>query len=193
MKLNIKLGVSTEALLKHPTACFGLSKAVTRVSASLSFGEFYLKNTKGNVITPRDLEHVSASIWTSSKSAEDLEKLVDDPELRKAITAYSADARRLNNAIRSSLPSAKALIAKAKGKQVEPKAVTVPVLKSRTMALRSKLAEIEKKVENLCTVEIKLAPLPSLKGRFSTSGTSAPRKRPMYPRYFVASMGRSRR
>lgn len=187
MKLNIKLGVPTEALLKHPTTCFNLSKATTRVSAALSFGEFYLKQSKG-VVTPRELEHMSASIWSSSKSAEDLAKFIDDPELRKAVDDYAVAGRRFNNEIRKNLPSVqKTSITKEK----KAKPLTVAQMTARTVALRSKLADIEKKVESLCTVD---KPAPALKGRVGMSGSGAtPKKRPMYPRYFVASMGRSRR
>jgi len=191
MKLNIKLGVPTEALLKHPTACFNLSKAATRVSAALSFGEFYLKQSKG-VVTPRELEHMSASIWSSSKSAEDLAKFIDDPELRKAVDDYAVAGRRFNNEIRKNLPSV--LKSSIKKDKTPSKPLTVAQMTTRTVALRSKLADIEKKVESLCTVD-KPAPTPVMKGRVGMGGgtTSTPRKRPMYPRYFVASMGRSRR
>jgi ribosomal protein L7/L12 len=233
MKLSINLGVPTEALLKHPTVCFRLSRAMTRVSDALVFGEFYLKQTKGPVIAPRDLEHMSASIFSSSKSAEGLALLVDDPDLRKAISAYSVNAQRLNTAIRSNLPSIKTLKAKAKGQKVKAEPITASFLSIRTAALRSKLSEIEKKVEDLCTVRSKVemitrhrtktgaglkeakdaieqlkdyGPLPEASttnvsapattsvGRVRMSGSGVtPKKRPMYPRYFVASMGRSRR
>jgi hypothetical protein len=46
MKINLKLGVPTEALLKHPTACFRLSSALTRVQDALAFGQFYVRETK---------------------------------------------------------------------------------------------------------------------------------------------------
>lgn len=198
MKLSINLGVPTKALLKHPTVCFRLSKAMTRVSDALVFGEFYLKQTKGPVIAPRDLEHMSASIFSSSKSAEGLALLVDDPDLRKAISAYSAHAQRLNTAIRSNLPSIKTLKAKAKGQKVKAEPITASFLSIRTAALRSKLSEIEKKVESLCTVEKPAAAsnvtATAMKDRAGMSGSgTSPKKRPMYPRYFVASMGRSRR
>lgn len=188
MKLNIKLGVPTEALLKHPTACFNLSKAATRVSAALSFGEFYLKQSKG-VVTPRELAHMSASIWSSSKSAEDLAKFIDDPELRKAVDDYAVAGLRFNNEIRKNLPSV--LKSSIKKDKTSSKPLTVQQMTARTAALRSKLADIEKKVESLCTVD---KPAPALKGRVGMSGSGAtPKKRPMYPRYFVASMGRSAR
>lgn len=197
MKLKINLGVPTEALLKHPTACFNLSKAMTRVSDALSFGAFYLAQSKGDVMTPKELEHMSASIWTSGKSAEDLGKLVDDPDIRKAVEAYRKEAVRLNTAIRSNIPSVKALKAKAKGEKVQVTPVTVTSLVIKTTALRSKLSVIEKKVESLCTVDKPAAPsisAPAMKGRAGMSGSGTThRKRPMYPRYFVASMGRSRR
>lgn len=193
MKLNIKLGVPTEALLKHPTACFRLSKALTRVSDALSFGEFYIKQAKGGVITPKDLEHMSASIWTSGRSAEDLAKLVDDADIQQAVMAYSAEAKRFNNAIRSNLPAVK-----AKAKAKEPKPVTVTTLTKRTTDLRKKLGEIEAKVEGLCTVDKPAVAnvTPTLQGRVTMAGagrSATPKKRPLYPRYFVASMGRSRR
>ena len=192
MKLNIKLGVPTEALLKHPTACFNLSKAATRVSAALSFGEFYLKQSKG-VVTPRELEHMSASIWSSSKSAEDLAKFIDDPELRKAVDDYAVAGRRFNNELRKNLPSIQKLKTSITKDKTASKPLTVAQMTARTAALRSKLADIEKKVESLCTVD-KLAPAPVMKGRVGMGGSGiTPRKRPMYPRYFVAAMGRSRR
>lgn len=200
MKMNLRLGVPTEALLKHPTACFRLSKAATRVSASLSFSEHYFKNLNASPLQPRDLEHISASIYTSSRSADELAKLVEDQDLKKEIEAYSKDAARLNKQIRSNLPKEKS---KAKAQNREVKPVTLTSLENRALSLRKKLTEIEKKVEDLCTVNSAPAPAgdkprysppgaSSMQGRVSMSGI-VHKKKPMYPRYFVASMGRSRR
>jgi hypothetical protein len=201
MKLNINLGVPTEALLKHPTACFNLSKAATRVSAALSFGEFYLKQTKGDVVVPRDLEHMSAALYSSSRSADELAfMLADDPELKKAVQAYSKSALRFNTQLRRNLPSVTAIkakvVAKAKGEKLDVKPVTVAQMDTRTTDLRKQLAEIEKKVENLCTVDkpaAKIVTPTTMKGRAGMAGGNGAKKRPLYPRYFVASMGRSRR
>lgn len=194
MKMNVRLGVSTEALLKHPTACFRLSKAATRVSDALSFGEFYLANSKGGgVLLPRDLHHISAAFHTSGKSAEDLAILVDDPELRKEIQDYSKHAIRINNQVRRGMPNLKSKVEK-KGL----KSITMSEMITKTSDLRKKALEIGKKVEDLCTVTapaVSEKPKPAVSGahgRVSMSGTTN-KKRPMYPRYFVASMGRSRR
>jgi len=191
MKMNLRLGVPTEALLKHPTACFRLSKAFTRVSDALSFSEYYLKNAKG-FLRPQDLEHISASIHTSGRSAEDLAKLVDDPELRNEIHAYARRATRINTAVRKAIPKPK----KTPGEKAA-KAPPLADMINRTAELREKLKIIDKKVEDLCTVT-PIPPAPK-----AAAPTTAPvragmsgvihRKKPMYPRYFVASMGRSRR
>jgi hypothetical protein len=194
MKMNLRLGVPTEALLKHPTACFRLSKAATRVSTALSFSEHYFKNLGASPLQRRDLEHISASIYTSGRSAEELAKLVEDQSLKKEIEAYSRAAARFNQQIRSNLPKAKAKATK------EAKPITMTSLVDRAQFLRNKLVQIEKKVEDLCTVNPaaneKPRPTPAgsstMHGRVSMSGIIH-KKKPMYPRYFVASMGRSRR
>jgi hypothetical protein len=200
MKLNLKLGVPTEALLKSPTTCFRLSKAATRISAALSFSEFYVNQAQASnspFFTKRDIEHISAGFWQSSKSADDLAVLVDDQELRKDIQVYSKAAARLNSKIRGVLKT-------AKNDKSKPKPVTLHVSQVINSAkdLRKKALEIEKKVENLCTVDAPTAPAPvpaptSISGRgrvmMAGSGGIIHKKKPMYPRYFVASMGRSRR
>jgi len=194
MKLNMRLGVPSEALLKHPTACFRLSKAATRVSDALSFGEYYLFNHKGD-LRPKDLQHMSASIHTSARSAEDLAKLVDDAELRKEIEAYTHRAERINASIRKALPS-------PKFREKKPKAPPLAEMISRAKELREKFKAIDKKVEDLCTVTKPPpapAPTPTPVGsstvrspRVGMSGV-VHKKKPLYPRYFVASMGRARR
>lgn len=196
MKLNIRLGVPTADLLKSPTTCFRLSKAMSRVSDALAFGEHYIKESKRDFpLQNRDLQHMSASIWTSSRSAEDLANLIEDPSLRGMVTGYAAAARRFNTAIRAALPEAKTKV-KAVKKDVVKKAkpMTEAEIAKKTADLRSKVNEIQTKVESLCTIDAP-APAPAMKGRYGmgSSGTSTPKKRPMYPRYFVASMGRSRR
>ncbi len=186
MKMNLRLGVPTEALLKHPTACFRLSKAFTRVSDALSFSEYYLGHTKGD-LRPQDLQHISASIHTSGKSAADLALLVDDPELRKEIQQYSNRAIRINAAIRKGIPTPK---------NKSPKGPPLVEMINRAKELREKLKVIDKKVEDLCTVNPPPAPYkPAATAAPARAGMSGVvhRKRPMYPRYFVASMGRSRR
>lgn len=203
MKLNINLGVPTADLLKSPTACFRLSKALTRVSDALSFGEHYLKAAKQGVpLEKRDFEHISASIHTSGRSAEDLANLIDDPGLRLMVAQYSAEAKRFNAAIRKALP------AKTKAQKVLKEVFTKGPVKPLTSAqiakktenLRAKIVEIDKQVESLCTIDKPTpptapAPAPAMKGRYGMGAGAphAPKKRPMYPRYFVASMGRSRR
>lgn len=202
MKLNMKLGVPTEALLRHPTACFRLSKAATRVSNALAFTEFYVNNREsGYKLLPRDLEHMAVSMSTTSKSADDLAVLVDDPTLRKQILAYSKDAMKIKNLLQRNLPKAKEK-AKAQNKP-EAKAVNVQSLIKKTIDLREKFKLIEGQVESLCTVDgpkVESKPVYSppgsstMQGRVRMAGTNIiHRKRPMYPRYFVASMGRSRR
>jgi hypothetical protein len=194
MKMNVRLGVPTEAMLKHPTACFRLSKAAAHISNSLSFGEFYLVNTKGGALAPRDLEHLSASIYTTSKSANDLALLVDDPELRKDIQAYSRQAAKINKLVRATLPEKKGGPVKA------GKAPTLKEMLDKTKVLREKLKEIDKKVEDLCVVKPGSVSAPTaapkapewIQSRIGMAGNTH-KKRPMYPRYFVASMGRSRR
>jgi hypothetical protein len=137
---------------------------------------------------------MSASIWSSSKSAEDLAKFIDDPDLRKAVDDYAVAGRRFNNELRKNLPSIQKLKKSITKDKTASKPLTVAQMTTRTVALRSKLADIEKKVESLCTVD-KPAQAPVMKGRVGMGGgtTSTPKKRPMYPRYFVASMGRSSR
>lgn len=198
MKLNLKLGVPTEALLKHPTTCFRLSKAATRISDALSFSEFYVQQAeaaKMPFFTKRDIEHISAGFWQSSKSANDLSMLVDDQELRKDIQVYSKAAARVNNMIREVLKTAK------KGEKSKPVNMHVSQVINKAKDLRKKAHEIEKKVENLCIVDAAPmsvpTPSPSISGRgrvmMAGSGGIIHKKKPMYPRYFVASMGRSRR
>lgn len=195
MKMNLRLGVSREALLKHPTACFRLSKAATRVSDALSFSMFYLVNSNGRgVLLPRDLHHISAGIHTTSKSADDLALLVDDPMLRKEIQDYSKQATRINNQIRRGIPDFKNKVEKKKAK-----AITLSEMLTKTKDLGKKAREIELKVEDLCTVTApaviekpKTLVSGAMHGRAGMSGV-VHKKRPMYPRYFVASMGRSRR
>lgn len=180
MKMNLNLGVSGEALLKHPTACFRLSKAVTRVSDALGFGEFYLNQTKGKFLLPRDLDHVSTSINSSAKGAGMLADLVEDRGLKEEIQRYARRAAKVNSAIRDEIRSAKS--------ESEPSQVPVNELKKTAQELRSMLGDLEAKVEDLCTV----APAPTRPLKVSMAGGAA-KKRPIYPRYFVASMGRTRR
>lgn len=196
--MNLKLGVPTEALLKHPTACFGLSKAMTRVSDSLAFGEFYINNTKTKFLLPRELDHLSASIHTSENSAKLLATLIDDAGLKKEIQSYANTAARFNSTIREKMKSTQKALEKkpAKGNVDTSEMIGVDELKKGAERLRKKLAVIESNVEDLCTVQAAPQPPPSsLRGfrpRVGMAG-SAPKKRPIYPRYFVASMGRSRR
>lgn len=183
MKITTNLGVSTEKALKHPTVCFRLSKMMTRVSDALTFGEFYLRETKG-ALNPQDLHRISASFFSSAKQAKDLALLVDNRELKKAIDAYSKSAVRANNTIRPHLDAKKKTL----------KAPSAQSLKLTAQTLRQNLSSIEKKVESLCTVEkpAALTKLPSpsaMQGRVTMAGSF---KKPIYPRYFVASMGRSR-
>lgn len=201
MKLNLKLGVPTAELLKSPTACFRLSKAATRISDALSFSEFYVQQAeaaKTPFFTKRDIEHISAGFWQSSKSANDLAMLVEDQELRKDVQVYAKAASRVNTMIREVLKTAK----KNEKSKEKPKPVTLHVSQvvNKAKDLRKKALEIEKKVENLCTIDAPPAappPVPSISGRgrvmMAGSGGIIHKKKPMYPRYFVASMGRSRR
>jgi hypothetical protein len=196
MKLNLNLGVSTEALLKHPTTCFRLSKAATRISDALSFSEFYVQQaeaSKAPFFSKRDIEHISAGFWQSSKSANDLAVLVDDQELRKDIQVYAKAAARINSTIREVLKTAK----KADKSKSKPVTLHVSQVVNKAKDLRKKAEEIGKKVENLCTVDAPTVPAPSISGRgrvmMAGSGGIIHKKKPMYPRYFVASMGRSRR
>lgn len=213
MKLNIKLGVPTADLLKSPPACFRLSKAMTRVSDALSFALHYVKASGRLPLENRDFEHISAAISTSGRSAEDLALLLDDAALRGMVTSYVNSARRFNATLRQTLPvpnkaKTKSVISKSKGKSDQrpekpSKPMTVSEVAKKTEDLRSKLVEIDKKVESLCTIDspaptpppITVAPPtpPSMRGRFGMGGGGTPKKRPLYPRYFVASMGRSRR
>lgn len=172
MKITTKLGVATEAELRHPTSCFRLSKAVTRLSDALSFGEFYLREVK--TLAPRDFEHMSASIYTSGRAADDLAALVDTETLRTRIKRYAAEAARFNAALREVIKKKKSL--------------ETSKIKSKTEKLRKEIAEIEKEVESLCKVEKPVANVtpPALKGRLG----SPIRKTRIYPRYLVASMGR---
>lgn len=192
MKIVTNLGVAKESQLKHPTACFRLSQWVTRVSDALAFGEFYSKNVKG-VLKAQDLEHVSASMYTSGNSAKMLATLVGDGELKNAVEAYSKAALSFNSSLRNRIPN---VAAKAKAKPLKP--ISANLLKKKTQDLRSELAAIEKKVESLCTVNqparaVKSPSRPvaskAMHGRVTMAG---PIKKPIYPRYFVASMGRSR-
>lgn len=187
MKMNLKLGVPTEAMLKHPTACFRLSNAVTRVQDALAFGLFYVRETKTPSFLPRDLEHISASVHSTGGAARMLAMLIDDKDLRDEVSAYNSTADRFNKRIREGL--------KKDAKAMPSKASIEKGLKN----LSEKLSEIYEKVEDLCTVKPLPAPPPvanpALKGprpRIGMAG-GAPKKRPIYPRYFVASMGRSRR
>lgn len=202
MKMNIRLGVPTADLLKSPTTCFRLSKAMSRVSDALAFGEHYITESKGIPIQSRDIQHMSASIWTSSRSAEDLANLIDDAELRLMVAQYAVDARRFNTVLRKALPAVKSKIKGAKPVKKPEKPMTEAQIAKKTADLRAKVNQIANKVESLCTIDKPAAPekakyVPpgsSLQGRAGMSGSgSAPKKRPMYPRYFVASMGRSRR
>lgn len=197
MKLNLKLGVPTEALLKHPTTCFRLSKAATRISDALSFSEFYVTQAEAAhapFLSKRDVEHISAGIWQSSKSANDLAVLVDDQELRKDIQTYAKAAARINTTIRGVLKTAK------KDDKSKPVTLHVSQVINKAKDLRKRVIDIEKKVENLCTVDAPTVTTPapiSISGRgrvmMAGSGGIIHKKKPMYPRYFVASMGRSRR
>lgn len=201
MKMNLKLGVPTEALLKHPTACFNLSRAMTRVGDALAFGEFYIKETKTKFLLPRELEHVSASIHTSANAAKLLATLIGDGDLKKEIGAYASGADRLNSKIREGLKSTQKALKKTTPKaQIDTsKMMEVDQVKKGAERLRKKLATIENSVEDLCKVT-PMAGSPvadhSLRGsqpRRAGMAGGPPRKRPIYPRYFVASMGRSRR
>lgn len=201
MKLNLKLGVPTADLLKSPTACFRLSKAATRISDALSFSEFYVQQAEAShtpFFTKRDIEHISAGFWQSSKSANDLAVLVDDQGLRKDIQIYAKAAARINSMIRGVLQTAKK---NEKEKSKKPVTLHVSQVVNKAKDLRKKALEIEKKVENLCTIDAPTppppVPAPSISGRgrvmMAGSGGIVHKKKPMYPRYFVASMGRSRR
>src|SRR4029077_2508501 len=152
MKLNLKLGVPTADLLKSPTACFRLSKAATRISDALSFSEFYVQQAEAShspFFSKRDIEHISAGFWQSSKSANDLAVLVDDQGLRKDIQIYAKAAARINTMIRGVLKTAK------KDEKTKQKPVTLHVSQvvNKAKDLRKKALEIEKKVENLCTID----------------------------------------
>lgn len=198
MKLNLKLGVPTAEMLKSPTACFRLSKAATRISDALSFSEFYVQQAEASktpFFTKRDIEHISAGFWQSSKSANDLAVLVDDQGLRKDIQVYAKAASRVNSMIREVLKTAK----KNEKSKAKPVTLHVSQVVNKAKELRKKALEIEKKVENLCTIDAPPAappPVPSMSARrvmMAGSGGIVHKKKPMYPRYFVASMGRSRR
>ena len=173
MKITTKLGVATEAELRHPTSCFNLSKALTRISDALAFGEFYLREAKS--LNPRDYEHMSASVYTSGRAADDLASLVDTETLRTRIKRYAAQAARFNADLRQ--------VIKGKKKLLETSQV-----KAKTEKLRKEISEIEKEVESLCKIDkpaASIAPT-AMKGGLG----NAVRKRPIYPRYVVASMGR---
>lgn len=173
MKITTKLGVATEAELRHPTSCFTLSKALTRLSDALAFGEFYLREAKG--LNPRDFEHMSAAVYTSGRAADDLASLVDKEALRTRIKRYSAEAQRFNQDLRAQI----------KGKKTK-KPLDLEKVKSKTEKLRKDVAEIEKEVESLCKVD-----KPNVAPQAMKGGLGSPvRKRPIYPRYVVASMGR---
>src|SRR4029079_9621498 len=202
MKLNLKLGVTKADLLKSPTACFRLSKAATRISDALSFSEFYVQQAEASktpFFTKRDIEHISAGFWQSSKSANDLAVLVDDQGLRKDIQIYAKAAARINSMIREVLKTGKK---NEKEKSKKPITLHVSQVVNKAKDLRKKALEIEKKIENLCTLDAPPpppppVPAPSISGRgrvmMAGSGGIVHKKKPMYPRYFVASMGRSRR
>lgn len=190
MKMNVKLGVPTEAMLKHPTVCFRLSNALTRVQDALAFGLFYIRETKTPSFLPRDLEHISASVHSTGGAARVLALMIDDKALRDEISAYNSTADRFNKKIREGLKAA----------QKDPKAAPSKTMVEKGLnSLTKKLSEIYKKVEDLCTVNPVAAPPPvtenalkAVRPRVGMAG-SAPRKRPIYPRYFVASMGKTRR
>lgn len=211
MKMKVNLGVSAEAMLKHPTTCFRLSQHLTRVSDALTFGKFYVNNTKTSAFLPRDLDHISASVHGSGGMARLLGMMVEDPELKKEIESYRAAAERFNSRIRESMKAAQKDIKAGLSKAEVEKGLD---------RLGNKLSSIEEKVEDLCTVNSKVdmkkakdaveqvknnaseasTPRPpvdyAIKGRWPRSGmagSGTPKKRPIYPRYFVASMGRSRR
>lgn len=188
MKIKANLGVLREKDLKHPTTCFRLSKSLTQISDALAFGEFYTVPSKA-AFNEKDLKHISAGIYTSGNAATQLAHLVEDQQIKKDIEAYSRSAHRFNETVLRPILKGK------KGKSITPEA-----LKKTTHRLRMDLAEIEKKVENLCTVE-KKAPIITKKVSVgsrvnptfprATMGSISVRK-PIYPRYSVASMGRSR-
>lgn len=177
MKIRTTLGALKASDFKHPTVCFRLSKAMSRVSEALTFGESYLKGSKG-ALSPKDLHVISTSFFSSGKQAKELALLVDGKDLKQAVEAYSKSAVRANNSVRAL------------------KAPSVKDMKGRMGTLRKNLSSIEKKVESLCTIEKPS----SMSGRPSPAPVSPVRvtmagsfKKPIYPRYFVASMGRSRR
>lgn len=180
MKVVTKLGVATEAELRHPTTCFLLSKAVTRLSNALAFGEYYLNQSRGK-LKARDFEHMSTSIFSSKTGAENLSVLVEDKILKEDLKRYIREAKRVNEDLK---------------KAMDGKVLTINLsnIKESTKKLRSRIAKIEKKVENLCTVEKPITPLAPVSIKTLQGRLGSPiRKRPIYPRYFVASMGRSLR
>lgn len=188
MKIQANLGVLQAKDLKHPTTCFRLSKSLTQISDGLAFGEFYSVPAK-TAFNEKDLKHISAGIYTSANAATQLAHLVDDPEIKKTVEAYSRAAHRFNQSV---------LWPMIKGKK--PKSFTPASLKKTTSRLRSDLAGIEKKVENLCTVEKPALGSKKMlmKSRAfvgaprATMGSISSNRKPIYPRYSVASMGRSK-
>lgn len=188
MKITANLGVLREKDLKHPTTCFRLSKSLTQISDALAFGEFYTVPAK-TALNEKDLKHVSAGIYTSANAATQLAHLIDDKAIKKDIEAYSRSAHRFNETVLRPI---------IKGKRSKP--ITPQDLKKTTIRLRVDLANIEKKVENLCTVEKKAPPIITKKvsvgsrvgSSFSRATMGINTKKPIYPRYYVASMGRSK-
>jgi hypothetical protein len=116
-----------------------------------------------------------------------LAMLIDDKDLRDEVSAYNLAADRFNKRIREGL----------KGAAKDVKAPSKATIEKGINNLSKKLTAINEKVEDLCTVRPTNAittPPPALKGfRRAGMAGSSPKKRPIYPRYFVASMGRSRR
>lgn len=184
MRIHANLGVLKAKDLKSPTTCFRLSKSLTHISDALAFGEFYAHHLKA--FNTQDIGHISAGVYTSANAATQLASLLDNGDLKNAVESYSRSAHRFNeNVLRPQI--------KNKAKQ----SLTPEKLKKTTMRLREDFRNIEKKVENLCTIEKKgpkkavIVTKQSMGVSRATLGVTTPKK-PIYPRYFVASMGRSK-